>query len=85
MPRETFEKKLQHLQDELLILGSMAEKTLGESVEALKRRDFKRSKRLIAEDRTINEKRHAVEADALALIATQQPIAVDLWQALQMS
>jgi len=36
------------------------------------------SRRLIAQDRLINEKRFAIEADALMLIATQQPLAGDL-------
>jgi len=33
---------------------------------------------LIAQDHLINEKRFAIEADALSLIATQQPMAGDL-------
>lgn len=78
MPRASFENKLQNLQDELLALGSMVENALVESVEALKVRDREESKRLIAQDRLINEKRYAIEAEALALIATQQPMAQDL-------
>ncbi len=77
-PRETFERELQHLQDEVLVLGSMVEKAITESVESLKRRDMEAARRLIAQDRTLNEKRFAIEDDTLALIATQQPMAVDL-------
>jgi phosphate transport system protein len=77
-PRETFDRELQRLQDEILALGSMVENALIESVEVLKRRDFEGSRRLIAQDRTINEKRFAIEADALILIATQQPMAGDV-------
>ncbi len=78
MLRKTFEEALQRLQDEVLVLGSMVEKALMESVESLKRRDLEAARRLIAGDRLINEKRFAIEADALALIATQQPMAGDL-------
>ena len=78
MPRETFDRELQRLQNEILALGSMVEDALTESVETLKRRDFEGSRRLIAQDRLINEKRFAIEADALVLIATQQPMASDL-------
>jgi len=78
MPRETFERELQRLQDETLALGSMVENAITESVEMLKRRDMEGSRRLIAQDRQINEKRFAIEADALALIAMQQPMAGDL-------
>jgi phosphate transport system protein len=77
-PRETFDRKLQLLQDEVLVLGSMVEEAITESVDTLKRRDMEGSQRLIAEDRLINEKRFAIEADALVLIATQQPMASDL-------
>jgi phosphate transport system protein len=78
MPRETFERELQRLQDEILILGSMVENAIMESVEILKRRDMEGSRHLIAQDQLINEKRFAIEADALVLIATQQPMAGDL-------
>jgi phosphate transport system protein len=78
MPRETFDRELQRLQDEILALGSMVENAITESVETLKRRDMEGSRRLIAQDRLVNEKRFAIEADALVLIATQQPMASDL-------
>jgi len=78
MPRETFEQELQRLQDGVLVLGSMVENAITESVEFLKRRDLEESRRLVAQDRLVNEKRFAIEADALVLIATQQPMAGDL-------
>jgi phosphate transport system protein len=78
MPRETYDRELQRLQDETLALGSMVENAIMDSVEILKRRDMEGSRRLIAQDRLINEKRFAIEADALTLIATQQPMAGDL-------
>lgn len=49
-----------------------------ESVEILKKRDLEGAWRLITEDRLINENRYAIEADALTLIATQQPVAGDV-------
>jgi phosphate transport system protein len=78
MVRETFERELQRVQDETLALGSMVENALTESVEVLKRRDMAGSRRVIAQDHLINEKRFAIENDALVLIATQQPMAGDL-------
>jgi phosphate transport system protein len=77
-PRETFDQDLQRLQDEVLVLGSMVEKAIIESVDILKRRDLEGARRLIAEDRILNEKRFAIEDDALVLIATQQPMAGDM-------
>jgi phosphate transport system protein len=78
MVRQTFEQELQNLQDEVLALGSMVENAIVESVEVLKRRDVEGARKLIAGDRVINEKRFAIEADCLVLIATQQPLAGDL-------
>ena len=78
MTRQAFDRELRRLQDEVLVLGSMAEKAILDSVAALKRRDMDASRRLIAEDRAINEKRFAIEADCISLIATQQPMAKDL-------
>jgi phosphate transport system protein len=78
MIRETFERDLQRLQDEVLVLGSMVEKAIIESVEVLKRRDMEGARRLIAEDRILNEKRFAIEDETLVLVATQQPMAGDL-------
>jgi phosphate transport system protein len=79
MTRETFDRKLQSLEDEVLVLGSLVENAIVESVDLLKRRDIDGARRLIREDRrVINEKRFAIESDALKLIATQQPMAGDL-------
>ena len=78
MPRGTFERELQRLQDETLVMGIMVENAIMDSVSALKQRDLEESRRLIAQDRTINEKRFAIEADCLVAIATQQPMASDL-------
>ena len=78
MPRETFKRELQRLQDEVLVLGGWVESAITESVDILKRRDIEGSRRLIAGDRAINEKRFQIENDALIVIATQQPMASDL-------
>ena len=76
--RETFEKELRRLQDELLELGSRVENALIESSEVLRRRDEEGARRLVADDYLLNERRFAIESAALVLIATQQPMAGDL-------
>lgn len=78
MLRQTFERDLRQLQDEVLALGSMVERALAESVDALKRRDLTTAQRIIAGDREVNAKRFAIEGEVLVLIATQQPMASDL-------
>lgn len=76
--RETFERDLRELEDELLTLGSKVEQAITDSVAILKERDREEAERLIERDRELNEKRYALEARALTLIATQQPMAGDL-------
>jgi phosphate transport system protein len=78
MARETFERELQRLQNEMLALATMVEDAITDSAETLKRRDMENSRRLIAQDRVINRKRFDIEADCLTAIATQQPMASDL-------
>lgn len=76
--RETFERQLRSLQDDILILGSMVEQAVLASVEALRQRDLKAAQRIFDQDIIINKKRYAIENNILTLIATQQPMARDL-------
>jgi phosphate transport system protein len=78
MTRENFTKQLRETKEEVLILGSMVEKSLDRSVEALKSRDLKLAHQIIAEDEKINEKRFEMENKCIDVIATQQPVAADL-------
>ncbi len=78
MLRKTFETELQQLKDEVLVLGSMAEQAILNSVEALKKRDLKASEKILEDDRAINKKRFDIENQLMILIATQQPMAHDL-------
>lgn len=78
MVRTTFQKRLDDILDEVLVLGSMVEQAILESVEYLKKRDFVRSQKVIDQDRIINKRRFDIEEEVLVLIATQQPMARDL-------
>jgi len=78
MPRQTLDREIHHLQDEVLLLGSMVEQALLNAIDALKRRDLEASRRVYNDDNLINEKRYAIENRVLILFATQQPIAHDL-------
>ncbi len=77
-PRETFDRNMKELLDEVLVLGSMVEKAVLDSVDALRRRDRKASEQIYKGDQAINEKRYSIENEALILLATQQPMARDL-------
>ena len=76
--RAAFHKKLREIQDEILIMGSMAGKAILRSIEALKSRDMATAKQIIADDQNVNAKRFEIEEKCIELIATQQPMAGDL-------
>ena len=78
MLRKTFENEIQLVKDDVLMLGSMVEQALINSVESLKKRDVKLSEKIFAEDQEINKKRFEIESKLMVLIATQQPMAHDL-------
>jgi phosphate transport system protein len=78
MPRDTFERELNKLQDQILVLGSMVEQAVRSAVDALKRRDLEQAQRIYAADQLVNEKRYEIEQNCVILIATQQPMARDL-------
>ena len=79
MARETLDRKIKHLQDEILIMDSMVEQAILAAVEALRNHDVATARRLYQEDALINAKRFEIENEAMVTIATQQPImATDL-------
>lgn len=78
MTREAFDRQIQTLMDEILVLGSMVEDAIIESVESLKQRDTEKAKIIYKNDIKINQKRFQIENDALTTIATQAPMATDL-------
>ena len=78
MPRERFERELQQLLDQVLILGSMVDQAMIEAMDALKRQDHTAARRIYDNDQRINEKRYSLENMCITIIATQQPMARDV-------
>jgi len=78
MPRESYQRNLRELQDEVLVMGSMIEKALERSMQALRGRDLDLAKLVIADDQNVNKKRFEIEEKALDIISCQAPMASDL-------
>jgi phosphate uptake regulator len=57
MSRERFEQELHHLEAQVLKLGTMAERAVRSSVEALVRQDLVEARRIMDDDHLINEQR----------------------------
>jgi phosphate transport system protein len=78
MPRLTLDRETRLVQDETLILGSMVEQAILNSVDAFRRRDVEAAHEVVVNDGRINDKRFAIENRILILMATQSPLAHDL-------
>jgi len=77
-PRETLDRALQELLDDILVLGSMVDGAVRDAVSALKQRDLLASEEVYQADENINKKHFDIEDRCITLIATQQPMAKDL-------
>ncbi len=78
MVRADFDRSLEDLEAELIGLGEMVENAIVKSMDALERRDLTLAYEVVSEDDQIDEKRFELEERCIDLIATQQPLAVDL-------
>ena len=78
MPRIALDQGLKELHADVLTLGSMVEKSIQRSVEALRTRDASVARRVIEDDARVNALRFQIEDRALLLIAMQQPLVHDL-------
>jgi phosphate transport system protein len=78
MTRETYQKNLRELQDEVLAMGSMIEKALERSMQALRERNLELAKQVLADDKNVDNKRFEIEQRSLDLMCTQAPMASDL-------
>jgi phosphate transport system protein len=76
--RETFDRELQRLEDDVLVLGSEVEINLIKVTTALVERDMVTAQLMVVADQWVNERRINILLDGLRLIATQQPMARDM-------
>jgi len=78
MSRFTLDQEIKLVQDEMLLLGSLAEQAILNAVDALRRRDAVAARKISLEDKKINDKHFAIENHILIIFATQSPLARDL-------
>ena len=76
--RAGLDRQLRSLQDEVVMMGTMVEKSIARALDALTRRDIEAAEQVIREDDFIDSKRFEIEEQCIDLIATQQPMARDL-------
>jgi phosphate transport system protein len=78
MLRKIFDHELQKVKENILILGSMVEDSILNSVVALKHRDAEGAQGVADGNVIIIAKSYAIENQILTIIAMQQPMARDL-------
>ena len=76
--RAGLDLQLKMLEDEVVVLGGMVEKSIARALDALTRRDLEASEQVVREDDYIDSKRFEIEEKCIDIIATQQPMAGDL-------
>jgi phosphate transport system protein len=79
-PREHYMQQLEALHAELRALGQLVVAAIGWSLDALNRQDAAVARRIVDDDRDIDHAQYTLEEHAIAVIATQQPVAGDLRQ-----
>ncbi|BAQ16295.1 phosphate signaling complex protein PhoU [Methyloceanibacter caenitepidi] len=76
----SYEEELSLLNNKIAKMGGLAEKVLGQSFEALDRRDPDLAANTIGEDEEIDQLQREIEEQAVIMIARRQPMAYDLRQ-----
>ena len=75
---KAFDADLQELSRMIAEMGGLAERLIGDSVDALNRRDAELAQSVIMQDSKIDFLQREIEAKAILTIARRQPMAVDL-------
>lgn len=76
--KEHFSELLERLRRDLITMGAEVEAQIAHAVEALVEGDAEKAQVVITRDSVINEMENRIEEQAIHLLATQQPVAVDL-------
>jgi len=76
--RQTFDKALEELQQEILRMGSLVEQAIHDAVQSLAKQDVALADKVMAMDNLIDQLELDIEDKCTKLIATQQPMARDL-------
>lgn len=78
MTRTSFDTGLKQLHDDLVKMGSIVEKQIHNSVEALASQDVASAEKLIKNDDLVDVLQKEIEDKCIKLIAKEQPLAIDL-------
>lgn len=78
MTRTSFDTHLNEMHNDLLRMGSIVEKQIYHCIEALVNQDMDLANQVIDNDDLVDDLQKEIEDKCIKLIATQQPLALDL-------
>jgi len=78
----SYEEELSFLNNKVAKMGGLAERVVGQSLEALERRDRALAENTIEQDEDIDALEHQIENQAIFIIVKRQPVAYDLRQVI---
>lgn len=76
--RNRFDSQLEALNNGIIEMGALVEEALNTSIEALLKFDRELAKKVITDDKEIDQKMKDIETQCLRLLLSQQPVARDL-------
>jgi phosphate transport system protein len=78
----SYEEELSSLNAKIAKMGGLAEEIVGQSIDALERRDPALAANTIQQDEAIDALEHEIEKQAIVMIVKRQPVAYDLRQVI---
>lgn len=78
MTRTSFDNNLQVLHNDLIRMGSIVEKQIYQSVEAMKNGDYEAAEQIIKDDDIVDNLDREISDKCIKLIGREQPLAIDL-------
>lgn len=76
--RQNYDIQMMNLKNEMLMMGSLVEEAIQNSIEALKRQNLDLAVQVLVNDKRIDDYEMKLEEICVQLIALQQPVARDL-------
>ena len=76
--RNRFDQELEQLNNELIEMGALIERAIGDASRALLEKDLELAKKAIEHGGLVDDKEKQIERRCLRLLLQQQPVATDL-------
>lgn len=76
--RIKFDEQLRHLNNEMILMGTMIQKAIQDTVEAFFEQNVEKARQIMKDDEIIDQEQKKIENICFQLLIQQQPVARDL-------